>query len=121
MNDSRWKKLLRVSAACAICAWLAGCATTGETPGATLTKATAVPERAASAGILIGKSTKADVIAALGRTTAITFDTGFEVWVYHLAGGIASRAQAGKTELVLLFAPSGVLAKTRVRTAPPFG
>ncbi|MBF8279700.1 MAG: hypothetical protein HW385_1132 [candidate division NC10 bacterium] len=88
--------------------------------------------------IAIGRSTKADLIAALGKTTVIRFDSGFEVWVYRYAGvGVtgetAARADSveriehsvwdkgtsAKTEFVVLFAPSGVVTKTRIRPAPP--
>ena len=115
----RLRKLpLRVSLAAALCALAAGCATTGDTE-LSQTKATAVPARAAETGIVVGKSTKADVSAALGKTTAIPFDSGYEVWVYHLAGeGSAAR---GRTEFVVLFSPAGVVTKTRIRTPPPRG
>jgi hypothetical protein len=63
--------------------------------------------------VSIGKSTKADVRAALGEATVVDFPSGYEIWVYR------ERAQkdqpAPTSELVLLFAPSGVLTKTRVR------
>ncbi|MBI2725249.1 MAG: hypothetical protein HYX42_03260 [Polaromonas sp.] len=64
--------------------------------------------------IVIGQTTRADVTAALGNATIVKFDSGYEVWVYR-AG---SREQsAGKTEFVILFAPSGVVKKTRIRPA----
>jgi hypothetical protein len=58
--------------------------------------------------LVIGKSTKADVRAALGDALVIDFDSGYEVWVYReqLTG------QPPK-EFVLLFTPSGILAKRR--------
>src|SRR4051794_9259734 len=58
--------------------------------------------------VVIGKSTRSEVIAALGETLVISLDTGHEVWVYRLA---ASR----DAEFVILFAPSGIVAKTRLR------
>ena len=68
---------------------------------------------AAEYALDIGKSTKADVRAALGEAVVVDFESGYEVWVYR------ERAQekepGAKAELVLLFAPSGILAKTRVR------
>jgi hypothetical protein len=39
------------------------------------------------------------------------------VWVYRIAGG--GNASSGNAEFVILFAPSGVVAKTRIRPAPP--
>ncbi len=66
--------------------------------------------------IVIGKTTKAEVMAVLGAATVINFDSGFEVWVYRTG----SRAPAEtKAEFVILFAPDGVVKKTRVRPAYP--
>jgi hypothetical protein len=69
--------------------------------------------RAGESALAIGKSTKADVRATLGEATVVDFASGYEVWVYR------ERAQekepAPKAELVLLFAPSGILTRTRVR------
>jgi len=94
---------------------------------------TTVSAHNAKDAISIGKSTKSDVIAALGKTKGISFDSGFEVWVYHVTGdtpagpgsgelfgraGLA-RSSLGKTEFVILFAPSGVVTKTRTRPPPP--
>jgi len=84
-------------------------------------------------GALAGKSTRADVIAERGPAkTVVRFDTGFEVWLYRLP----QEAPAGQTlaqriermisldaeqetteEFLVLFAPSGQVAKTRTR--PP--
>lgn len=63
--------------------------------------------------ITIGKSTQADVSAALGEAIAITFDSGYDVWVYRWAG--SEPTTRGATELVVLFAPSGVATKVRIR------
>ena len=69
-----------------------------------------------------GKSAKADVIAALGETLVISFDSGFEVWVYRLANDTPVRSAPARpdttAEFVVLFAPSGRVAKTRIRPAP---
>jgi hypothetical protein len=69
--------------------------------------------QASESALAVGKSTKADVRAALGEATVVDFASGYEVWVYR------ERAQekepAAKAELVLLFAPSGILTRTRVR------
>ena len=69
--------------------------------------------RAGESALAVGKSTKADVHAALGEATVVDFASGYEVWVYR------ERAQekepAAKAELVLLFTPSGILTRTRVR------
>ena len=101
--------------AAALCACLAGCATTGPGERPSRTPATSVPAEARAA-VTIGKSTKADVIAALGKTVAIAFDSGYDVWVYRIEEDTALRP--GTTEFVLLFDPAGIVTKTRVRPAP---
>ena len=98
-----------ICAALAVC--IAGCAAPGfEVPSAFVTSPRArVIAAERSSAVVVGRSTRADVRAALGETLVINFDTGYEVWVYRLA-----RTRDG--ELVVLFAPSGVVAKTRVRS-----
>lgn len=98
-------------------------------------RAATIPAQDAMHAITIGKSTKVDVLAALGNTPVISFDSGFEVWVYRYAGDTPAKAGAverneragsgnatlGLSEFVLLFAPSGIVAKIRIRPAPPPG
>lgn len=91
----------------AFCACVAGCAV----PGASYTT---IPVQYTRDAIITGKSTKADVLAALGKTKVVSFDSGFEVWVYQY-----DRGMRGTNEFVVLFAPSGIVAKTRIRPAPP--
>ena len=67
----------------------------------------------AGKAIAVGKSTKADVRSALGEATVIDFDNGYAVWVYRERP--REKAASPRTELVLLFDPSGVLTKTRIR------
>lgn len=62
---------------------------------------TADAERAIRPGI----STKADVQDALGTANVVRFESGYEVWVYRAAGA----------EFVVLFTPSGIAKKTRIR------
>ena len=71
---------------------------------------------ATTAASLRGRS-KADVIAALGVATVMRFDSGYEVWVY-LVRQPSARDRAESSELVMLFTPSGVVAKVRVRSPP---
>ena len=125
------KTLFHASVAVAFCAGVTACAVSGPT---SVTTARAAPKIGspynARDAIAIGKSTKADLIAVLGQATVISFDSGFEVWVYQIAGdkpGLgelvgragSERGTPGKTEFVVLFAPSGVVTKTRIRPAPP--
>ena len=107
-------RFLLASAASALL--LAGCATVDADNEPTFTKATVVPAGADQARLSPGRSTKADVLAALGKTTAITFDSGYEVWVYHVKD--QATRDARPAEFIVLFDPSGILAKTRTRPAP---
>jgi hypothetical protein len=65
--------------------------------------------------VATGKSTKADVMAALGAATIVRFDSGFEIWVYRAKPPGATAATPGAAEFVILFAPSGIVKKTRIR------
>lgn len=69
----------------------------------------------ASDAIVTGQSSRADVMAALGPATVVRFDSGYEVWAYR---GKTSKAAAPGAEFVILFAPSGVVKKTRIRPPP---
>jgi len=70
--------------------------------------------QSAAEAIAVGKSTKADVRAALGEGVVVDFDSGYAVWVYKES--LREKAKPPPaTELVLLFDPSGTLAKTRIR------
>ena len=75
----------------------------------------------AQQAIATGTSAKSDVLAVLGRARAVRFDTGFEVWAYRIndpAKAAPSRegrqAPMTQSELLVLFAPSGVAVKTRL-------
>jgi hypothetical protein len=61
----------------------------------------------------IGRSSKSDVRAALGEAVVVDFASGYEVWVYRERRPEQSLPPGA--ELVLLFEPSGILVKTRVR------
>ena len=65
----------------------------------------------AKSALAIGKSTKAEVSAALGEATVVDFDSGYEVWVYREQ--LKEKGKPPASDLVLLFAPSGVLARVR--------
>jgi hypothetical protein len=104
-------KALRIGVALACGAVVGACAIQpSTTPSAVVTspraKVVAAPE--VKDAVAIGKSTKADVTAALGETLVIRFDNGYEVWVYRLV-------EDRRGEFVILFEPDGVVAKTRIR------
>lgn len=106
---------MKAMTACVLIALLGGCAQTGalreDAPGFIQSRGT-TPQSARDT-ITIGRSTKAEVEAALGKATVIPFDSGYEVWVYRWRGAQATTRSA--TELVVLFEPSGLVKKTRVR------
>jgi hypothetical protein len=64
-------------------------------------------------GLSIGKSTKTEVRALLGKTNEVAFESGYEVWAYRQQ--LKEKEKPPSRELVLLFAPSGVLTKMRLR------
>jgi hypothetical protein len=90
---------------------LVSCSTTTLEKAVPLGPAEVRSAAGAADAITVGRSTKADVRAALGEAVVVDFATGYEVWVYKER----PRDKAPATELVLLFDPSGVLAKTRIR------
>jgi outer membrane protein assembly factor BamE (lipoprotein component of BamABCDE complex) len=113
--------MTRTVLAFAACACLAACALV-QPPRKTAQDAPLRPgevlsAQAAKDAVAIGKSTKADVRAALGQAVRIDFDSGYEVWVYRER--LKDKAPPPATELVLLFAPSGVLTKMRLSERKP--
>jgi hypothetical protein len=97
----------------------------------------AMPQPASPAVVMdtvqLGTSTKAELAALLGKAhDSALFDSGYEVWVYEFkpsaaeigsanaafARLVGNRAMRGKTEVVVLFAPSGVATKMRLRPIP---
>lgn len=91
----------------AMAAWallLAGCAA-APPPGATL-----APEARLAASTIPGQATRASVLAALGATRVQSFDSGYQVWMYHMA-----RPGGRYAEFVILFGPDGVVRRTLQR------
>lgn len=96
------KMLMPMTLACV----LAGCATTPPPLGAT------VPEAQLATALVAGQTTRAQMLAALGPTKFVHFDSGYEVWLYQ------APADGGRySEFVVLVDPRGIVAKTR-RRAP---
>lgn len=105
-----------------------GCASTGRQQGPGPASPAAMID-----AVTLGTSSKADVQARLGAADAkVKFDSGYEVWAYQFASSGSllanistmfqqlgtSTALPGMTEVVILFAPSGVASKIRLRQAP---
>ena len=91
----------------AVCAsLLAGCAAAPAPLGAS------IPAARLDNAIVAGQTTRAQMLAALGPTKFVHFDSGYEAWLYQ------SPADGGRfTEFVVLVDPAGVVRKTR-RRAP---
>jgi hypothetical protein len=109
-------KLVHASLSFAASACIGGCALLQPPPQkaeAPLRPGEVLSANAAVDAVTIGKSTKADVRVALGEAVVIDFDSGYEVWVYRER--LREKATPPTTEFVLLFAPSGILTKTRIR------
>ena len=85
---------------------LAGCATGSAPPG------TQVAAERLAATIVPGRTTKAELVAAFGKTKSVVFASGFEAWLYQSPAGGGRYA-----EYVVLLDPQGVVTKTRQR--PP--
>lgn len=90
---------------------LAGCATPTRTPPPGPGEVASA--QAARDAVILGKSTKAEVRATLGKGTEIPFDTGYEVWVYRQQ--LKEKEKPPRSELVLLFDRAGILSKARLR------
>lgn len=88
---------------------LAGCASNPAPPGAQADAARL------SQVVVVGQSTRQSVLAALGPTRNIGFDSGYQTWLYQVPLGGANYA-----EFVILFGPDGVVRKTRRRDPSPF-
>lgn len=115
----------QLGAICALCFQLTACI--GPTGAMLKTTINGDPQQTS----LVGK-TKAEVIAQYGDTRNIHFDNGYEVWVYKSNGDgsgsinlrktldfvLRGKGTLGKNEFIVLFNPSGVVTKTRVRTEP---
>ena len=109
--------VLRTCIASVCFLWLVGCAGPGLFGGGQDAPPFSNPTlsmQSASGSITVGKSSKAEVMAALGAATVINFDSGYEVWVYRAKSREPAEAKA---EFVILFSPDGVVWKTRLRPA----
>jgi hypothetical protein len=98
--------------------FLAACATVEPRPGEKpLGPGEIASAHAAREFLEPRKTTKADVRQALGEAVVVDFTSGYEVWVYRERPKQLKKEEppVPGAELVLLFEPSGVLSKTRVR------
>ncbi len=116
MGAQTREPLWRATLALAGCLWLSACGSpsalfrTGHTAPPFLDPLMSM--QAAQDAVVAGQTTQALAMATLGPATEIQFDSGYTVWVYRARAG---ESQASRAELVILFAPSGVVKKTRLR------
>ncbi len=82
---------------------MAGCAVTPEAPPGTV-----APQARLEQAVRPGVTTKAALLAQLGPTTSIRFDSGYEVWRY-----LTPAAAGTYGEYVIVIDPRGVVAKAR--------
>ncbi len=117
--------LLRAFALASACAPGAGCTTVGNGSLIQLDAA------AATATLVPGRSTQADVRAALGQGKVIHFQSGYETWHYFYKQGLAkgwddvpyiglitSRIAGATKELVILFDETGTLKRFSLQEEP---
>ena len=102
-----------------LCGWMVGCASggLGLLGGQSSTPPFRDPNlsmQAASNSVTPGQTRKDEVLAALGPATVLKFDSGFEVWAYRTK---STEPTAAHAELVILFGPSGIVTKSRIRPA----
>lgn len=90
---------------------LAGCAATPEETRPPF-RDSQLSMQGAQAMVVPGSSTKAEVSAALGPATVVRFDSGYEVWAYREK---PPKSEIPGAEFVILFAPTDVVQKTRIR------
>jgi hypothetical protein len=110
------KPLWRIGLALACCVGLAACAGPGSFGADDLQQTfrdKALAMESAQGMVIPGTSSKADITAALGpAASAVRFDSGYEVWAYREKPPLSETPGA---EFVILFAPSGIVQKTRIR------
>jgi uncharacterized membrane protein len=91
-------------------------------------------EKISEPKIELGKATKQDVEALLGKTRSIKFENNYELWVYQfalnsaaeikqkeikesfIASMLPSTIVQGHTDFVVLFSPDGIARKMMSRT-----
>ncbi|MES2759577.1 MAG: hypothetical protein V4693_19570 [Pseudomonadota bacterium] len=91
-----------------LCVLIAGCVTAPQAPPGTV-----VPAARLQQAVQPGVTTKAMLLAQLGATTSIRFDSGYEVWRY------LTPSPAGPVgEFVVVIDPQGIVSKVRDAPAP---
>lgn len=92
------------AAVLAVMAALAACAATAPPP------ATQVSAARFGQAVVPGHTSKAELLAALGPTRRVVFESGYETWLY-----VAPAGSDAYVEFVVLIGPDGLVRKTRKR------
>jgi hypothetical protein len=94
-----------------LAAFLAACASPPGPPPLGPGEIPSVPD---ALGFLKRNQTREEIRGLLGDPQSeIRFDSGYEVWVYRQQ--LRDKQEPPRPELVLLFSPQDVLAKTRIK------
>jgi hypothetical protein len=119
-------RVIRVALTAGVALGLAACASPGNGAIKTLS------EDGARQALSVGKTTKAELVAAMGEASVQTFRNGYAVWVYNYKPGLptfvgylpvvgtlanAVDATTGAKELAVLFDRDGVVKKYQLRVA----
>ena len=112
--DAPARNPLRMGLALMACLALISCASLGG--GSTMSpfRDPNLSMQSAQETVVVGKTTQDEALSALGPATDIQFDSGYTVWVYRAR---TAELDADRAEFVILFAPSGIAKKTRLRPA----
>ena len=108
------RRLWQASLLLAGCQWLVACGSLRARDTVPTFRNTGLSVQDARDAIVVGQTTQAETMATLGPATEIRFDSGYAVWVYR---DRAAEPGADRAEFVVLFAPSGIVKKTRLRPA----
>ena len=108
------RRLWQASLLLAGCQWLVACGSLRASDTVPTFRNTGISLQDARDAIVVGQTTQAETMATLGPATEIRFDSGYAVWVYR---DRAAEPGADRAEFVVLFAPSGIVKKTRLRPA----
>ena len=100
----------------AVCPWFIACGSLSAGDATPTFRDPSMSMQKARDVIVVGVTTQAETMAALGPATEIRFDSGYAIWVYRAR---AADSGADRAEFVILFTPSGIAKKTRLRSAYP--
>ena len=106
------KTLIRAGLALAAFLWLSACGSLNAGGTAPPFRDPTMSMQNAYDTVVVGKTSQAEAMAVLGPATDIQFDSGYAVWVYRAK---VKESDADRAEFVILFEPSGVVKKTRIR------